>query len=85
MPKYFKLLALTVIRYDDQIRELINRDPKRRWNEHNPHPFMSAVNQTHPQARVTPHKRAAWLAESKADYVLCNFNGLPLRRIPQAD
>ena len=85
MPKYFELLALTVIRYDDQISELINRDPKRRWNEHNPHPFISAINQAHTQAGVSPLERAAWIAESKSAYVLRNFNGLPLRMLPQAD
>ena len=85
MPKYFELLALTLIRYDDQISELISRDPKRRWNEHNPHPFISAINQAHTQAGVSPLERAAWVAESKAAYVLRNFNGLPLRMLPQAD
>ena len=85
MPKYFELLTLTIIRYDDQISELINRDPKQRWSEHNPHPFISAINQAHTQAGVSPLERAAWTAESKAAYVLRNFNGLPLSMLPQAD
>ena len=84
VPKQYELLALTVVRHEDSMREFIACDPKNRWTADTPHPFLQALDEAYYFARVTREERDAWKKEVKHDFIQQNFNGLPLEMLNEA-
>jgi hypothetical protein len=80
----FELLALTVIRHEQSFREHLLSDPKDRWDENRVHPFIVALDQAYMFADVTEEEQVAWQSELRKDWVMLNFNGLPINEIEHA-
>lgn len=77
----FELLALTIIRHEHSFREHLLSDPKDRWNGTEVHPFLLKLDEAYFMADVTEEEQNAWHLESRNEWVMLNFNGLPINEI----
>lgn len=79
--KLYDLLALTLIRYEDDFGAFVLRDPKQRYSSNNLHPLQSAMAEAYALAGVSADEQAAWKKEVKDAYVYLNYSGLPVQVI----